>query len=107
MQQGSPWMSSWVFLQQAEAQTAANETEGKSQMLITQSSSLKVVRLIYLSSADVALSPVAVWNELIMNKMQRLCIAFIDVNSVKFAYSAGIEEQIYIRFAKTHLCGQV
>ncbi len=42
-----------------------------------------------------------------MNKMQHLCIAFIDVNSVKFAYSVGIKEQIYIRFAKTHLCGQV
>ncbi len=42
-----------------------------------------------------------------MNKTQRLCIAFIDVNSVKFPYSAGIEERIYIRFAKTHLCGQV
>ncbi len=24
-----------------------------------------------------------------MNKMQHLCIAFIDVNSIKFAYSAG------------------
>ncbi len=42
-----------------------------------------------------------------MNKMQRISIVFIDVNYVKFAYSAGIEERIYIRFAKTHLCGQV
>ncbi len=42
-----------------------------------------------------------------MNKMQHLCIAFIDVNSVKFAYSVWIKEQIYIRFAKSHLCGQV
>ncbi len=42
-----------------------------------------------------------------MNKMQHISIAFIDVNSVKFAYGAGIEERIYIRFAKTHLCGQV
>ncbi len=41
-----------------------------------------------------------------MNKMQRISIAFIDVNSVKFAYGAGIEERIYIRFAKTHLYGQ-
>ncbi len=41
-----------------------------------------------------------------MNKMQSISIAFIDVNSVKFAYSAGIEERTYIRFAKTHLCGQ-
>ncbi len=38
-----------------------------------------------------------------MNKMQRISIAFIDVNS----YGTEIEEQIYIRFAKTHLCGQV
>ncbi len=29
------------------------------------------------------------------------------MNSVKFAYGAGIEERIYIRFAKKHLCGQV
>ncbi len=42
-----------------------------------------------------------------MNKIQRISIAFFDVNSVKFAYSAGIEERIYIRFVTTHLCGQV
>ncbi len=42
-----------------------------------------------------------------MNKMQRISIAFIDVNSIKFAYGAGIEEQIYIRFAKSRVCGQV
>ncbi len=42
-----------------------------------------------------------------MNKMQHVSIAFIDVNFIKFAYSAGIEEWIYIRFAKTPLCGQV
>ncbi len=60
MQQASPRTSSWASLQQADAQTATNETESKSQMLNTQSSSLKVVRLTYLSSADVALSPVAV-----------------------------------------------
>ncbi len=69
------------------------------------------MRLAYLYSADAALSPVVVLkllnNELIMNKMQRISIAFIDVNSVKFAYGAGIEERIYIRFSKTHLCGQV
>ncbi len=34
-----------------------------------------------------------------MNKMQRISIAFIDVN--------WIEERIYIHFAKTHLCVQV
>ncbi len=58
MQQASPRMS--IYEYQAEAQTAANETESKSQTLNTQSSSLKVVRLTYLSSADAALSPVAV-----------------------------------------------
>ncbi len=45
MQQASPRMSSWVSLQQT---------------LNTQSSSLKVVKLAYLSSDDAALSPVAV-----------------------------------------------
>ncbi len=60
MPQASPRMSSWVSLQQADAQTAANETESKSQTVNTQSSSLKVVRLTYLSSADAALSPAAV-----------------------------------------------
>ncbi len=29
-----------------------------------------------------------------MNKMQRISIAFIDVNSIKFAYGVGIEERI-------------
>ncbi len=38
-----------------------------------------------------------------MNKIQHLFVAFVNVNSVKFAYSAGIEHQIYIHFAKTHL----
>ncbi len=42
-----------------------------------------------------------------MNKMQLISIAFIDVNAMKFAYGTGIEERIYIRFAKTHLYGQV
>ncbi len=42
-----------------------------------------------------------------MSKMQRISIAFIDVISDKFAYGVGIEEKIYIRFAKTHLCGEV
>ncbi len=60
MQQASPRKSSWVSLQQVDTQTAASETESKSQTLNTQSSWLKVVRLTYLSSADAALSPVAV-----------------------------------------------
>ncbi len=37
--------------------------------------------------------------------MERISIAFIDVNSVKFSYGAEIEERIYIHFTKTHLCG--
>ncbi len=60
MQQASPRMSSWVSLQQADTQTAANETESKPQTLNTQSSSFKVARLTYVSSADAVLSPVAV-----------------------------------------------
>ncbi len=52
--------SSRVSLQPVSLQTAADETESMSQMLNTQSSLLKIVRLTYLSSADVALSPVAV-----------------------------------------------
>ncbi len=34
MQQTSPRMSNWVSLQQADAQTATNETESKSQTLL-------------------------------------------------------------------------
>ncbi len=34
--------------------------------------------------------------------MQHLSFDFVDVNFVKFKYSAGIEARIYI-----HLCGQV
>ncbi len=49
-------------LQQADAQTAANETESKTQMVNTQSSSLKVVRQTYLSSADATHSPIAVFD---------------------------------------------
>ncbi len=41
-----------------------------------------------------------------MNKMQHIFVAFIDVNSVKFAYSVGIKDRIFICFAKIHLCGQ-
>ncbi len=58
----SPQMSSWVSLQQADAQTAASETESKTKTLNTQSSSLKVVRQTYLSSADAARSPIAVFD---------------------------------------------
>ncbi len=60
MQHASPRTSSWVSLQQADAQTAANETESKTQKVNTQSSSLKVVRQTYLSSA--ARSPIAVFD---------------------------------------------
>ncbi len=59
MQQASPRMSSWVSLQQGDMQTA---TESKSQTVNTQSSSFKVLRLTYLSSADAALSPIAMFD---------------------------------------------
>ncbi len=59
MQQASPRMSSWASLQQADTQTAVNETESKMQKVNTQSSSLKVVRQTYLSSADAARSHIA------------------------------------------------
>ncbi len=67
MQHASLWMS------------ATNETESKSQTLNTQSSSLKVVGLTYLSSADAVLSPVAVFD------LEISCwwINDVDVNSVK------------------------
>ena len=41
------------------------------------------------------------------HKIQLIFVAFSDVNSIKSAYSAGIKDRIYIRFAETHLCGQV
>lgn len=83
LQHKTPQGSIWVSRPQANMQTAANETENKSQTLNTQSSSLKVLRLIF----DLE--------------------AFIDVNYVKFAYSEVIEDRIYIRFVETHVCGQV
>ncbi len=55
----SPGTSSLASIQQADAQTAANETESKTQMLNSKSSSLKVVRQTYLSSAVAVCSPVA------------------------------------------------
>ncbi len=45
MKRASLQMSSCVSLQQADMQIATNETESKSQMLNTQSSSFKVVNL--------------------------------------------------------------
>ncbi len=53
---------SCVSLQQANVKTAANETESTLQMLNTQSSSLKVVRLNDLTSANATLSPIAVFD---------------------------------------------
>ncbi len=41
------------------------------------------------------------------NKLNAAHIYCFHVNSVKFAYGAGIAERINIRFAKTHLRGQV
>jgi len=31
----------------------------------------------------------------------------VDVHLIKSVYNAGIEDRIYIHFAKTHLCDQV
>jgi len=42
-----------------------------------------------------------------INKMQLISVAFGGMQSIKSAYNAGVEDRIYIRFAKTHLCGQV
>ncbi len=53
--------SSWTSLQQADAQTAANETESKMQMVNTIIF-IKSIRQTYLSSADDALSPIAVFD---------------------------------------------
>ncbi len=49
---------SWVSLQQADAQTAASETERKTQTLNTIIF-IKSIRQAYLSSADAARSPIA------------------------------------------------
>ncbi len=38
-----------------------------------------------------------------MNKMQCISVVFVDENSVKLAYSAGIEDRIYIPFAETFM----
>ncbi len=62
MQHALPRTSSWASLQQADAQTAANETESKTQTVNTQSSSWKVVRQTYLSSADAARSHIVVFD---------------------------------------------
>ncbi len=59
MQQASLRTSIWVSLQQADAQTAANETERKTQKVNTIIF-IKSIRQAYLSSADVARSHIAV-----------------------------------------------
>ncbi len=61
MKQASPRMSSWASLQQADAQTAANETESKMQTVNTIIF-IKSIRQAYLSSADAARSPIAVFD---------------------------------------------
>ncbi len=61
MQHASPRTSSWVSLQQADAQTAANETERKTQTLNTIII-IKSIRQTYLSSTDAARSPIAVFD---------------------------------------------
>ncbi len=52
---------SWVSLQQADAQTAASETERKTQTLNTIIF-IKSIRQAYLSSADAARSHIAVFD---------------------------------------------
>ncbi len=61
MQQASPRMSSWASLQQEDAQTAVNETERKTQILNTIIF-IKSIRQAYLSSADAASAPIAVFD---------------------------------------------
>ncbi len=61
MKQASPRMSSWASLQQADAQTAANETESKMQTVNTIIF-IKSIRRAYLSSADAACAPIAVFD---------------------------------------------
>ncbi len=61
MQQASPRTSSWGSLQQADAQTAANETERKTQTRNTIIF-IKSIRQAYLSSADAARSHIAVFD---------------------------------------------
>ncbi len=61
MQQASLRTSIWVFLQQADAQTAANETERKTQKVNTIIF-IKSIRQTYLSSADAARSHIAVFD---------------------------------------------
>ncbi len=61
MQHTSPRTSSWASLQQADAQTATNETESKMQTLNTIIF-IKSIRQTYLSSADAARSPIAVFD---------------------------------------------
>ncbi len=61
MQHASPRTSSWVSLQQEDAQTAANETEGKMQTLNTIIF-IKSIRQTYLSSADAARAPIVIFN---------------------------------------------
>ncbi len=61
MQQASPRTSSWASLQQADAQTTANETESKSQTVNTIIF-IKSIRQAYLSSSDAARSHIAVFD---------------------------------------------
>ncbi len=61
MQQASLRTSIWVFLQQADAQTAANETERKTQKVNTIIF-INSIRQAYLSSTDAARAPIAVFD---------------------------------------------
>ncbi len=61
MQHASPRTSSWVSLSKQTRKTAANETERKTQTVNTIIF-IKSIRQTYLSSADAALSPIAVFD---------------------------------------------
>ncbi len=70
MQHASPRTSSWASLQQADAQTATNETERKTQK-VNIIIFIKSIRQTYLSSADAARAHIASLINKLINKMQR------------------------------------
>ncbi len=62
------------------------------------------IRQAYLSSADAARSPIAVFDlEMSWSLIKCSAFDFVDVNFVKFIYSAGIEDRIYIHFVKIYV----
>ncbi len=75
----------------------------------TQSSSLKLVNANFSNQCkwhSLNFCGLWSWNQIIINKMQCTSAAVGDLKSVKFAYSAGTEDWIYIHFVVAHFCGQ-